>query len=122
MKDAVRPADHAISLSVAHVFNPSGDVAFAAATDRFLGEQVSRSRPGPVHPTAARFPAVFKKAPNTSDQFCQATSTLVVFTNQAAEVGQCRPLPSFLSSDALEFSFYSTVYALGNYHIYSCIG
>lgn len=87
MQDAVRPANHANALSVAHVLNASGDVAFASSDRFFGGEQASSTRGRPVHPPSARFPAVFKKAPSMSDQFCQATSSLVIFSNTTIEVG-----------------------------------
>ncbi|CAN8021181.1 unnamed protein product [Ixodes persulcatus] len=85
VQDAVRPANHANALSVAHMLNASGDVAFASSDRFFGGEQASSTRGRPVHPTSARFPAVFKKAPSMSDQFCQATSSLVVFSNTTIE-------------------------------------
>ncbi|KAL1420108.1 hypothetical protein MTO96_024567 [Rhipicephalus appendiculatus] len=84
MGDAIKPATHADSLSVAHVLNPSGDLAFASS-DRFFPEQSTRSRPGPVHPASARFPAVFKKSTNLGDKFSHAQSTLCVFTNKEVE-------------------------------------
>ncbi|KAH7967367.1 hypothetical protein HPB49_024314 [Dermacentor silvarum] len=84
MGDAIKPATHADSLSVAHVLNPSGDLAFASS-DRFFAEQTNRSRPGPVHPASARFPAVFKKTTNLGDKFSHAQSTLCVFVNKEVE-------------------------------------
>lgn len=83
-QDAVRPADHANELSVAHTLGCHGDIAFVT-TDRIAGEQPIRSRPYPPYPTATRFPAVFKKPPSLTDQFCQASSTLVVFSNKDLE-------------------------------------
>lgn len=84
MGDAIKPATHADSLSVAHVLNPSGDLAFASS-DRFFAEQSNRSRTGPVHPASARFPAVFKKSTNLGDKFSHAQSTLCVFVNKEVE-------------------------------------
>lgn len=84
MDDATRPATHADALSVAHVLNPSGDLAFASS-DRFFGEQTSRSRSGPTYTATARLQGVFKKTPNPGDKFSHAQSTLCVFVNNDVE-------------------------------------
>lgn len=84
MDDATRPTTHADALSVAHVLNPSGDLAFASS-DRFFGEQTNRSRSGPTYPAAARFQGVFKKTPNPGDKFSHAQSTLCIFVNNDVE-------------------------------------
>lgn len=84
MDDATRPATHADALSVAHVLNPSGDLAFASS-DRFFGEQANRSRAGPTYPAPARFQGVFKKAANPGDKFSHAQSTLCIFVNNDVE-------------------------------------
>ncbi|XP_064455618.1 GATOR2 complex protein WDR24-like isoform X2 [Ornithodoros turicata] len=110
-QDAVRPADRANELSVAHTVGCYGDVAFVTS-DR-SGETTIRSKASPPYSSAARFPAVFKKAPSLADQFSPSSSALVVFSNDVEAVSMdwfletaksyqlcARPLPELCEHNA----------------------